>query len=57
MQFDCMVLVQCTLDLESLESGADVQRACREFIPFYNHKRDHSSIENQPPMVVYKLAA
>ena len=45
------------LYLESLETGADVQRACHEFIPYYNHKRDHSSIGNQPPMVFYKLAA
>ena len=45
------------LCLESLETGADVQRACHEFIRYYNHKRDHSSIGNQPPMVFYKLAA
>ena len=45
------------LYLESLETGADVQRACHEFIQYYNHKRDHSSIGNQPPMVFYKLAA
>ena len=45
------------LYLESLETGADVQRACNEFIQYYNHKRDHSSIGNQPPMVFYKLAA
>ena len=32
-------------------------RACHEFIQYYNHKRDHSSIGNQPPMVFYKLAA
>ena len=32
------------LYLESLETGADVQRACHEFIQYYNHKRDHSSI-------------
>ncbi len=43
--------------LESLETGADIQRACHEFIQYYNHKRDHSSIGNQPPMVFYKLAA
>ncbi len=45
------------LYLESLETGADVQRACHEFIQYYNHKRDHSSIGNQPPMDFYKLAA
>ena len=45
------------LYLESLETGADVQRACHEFIQYYNHKRDHSSIGNRPPMVFYKLAA
>ena len=45
------------LYLESLETGANVQRACHEFIQDYNHKRDHSSIGNQPPMVFYKLAA
>ena len=45
------------LYLESLETGADVQRACHEFIQYYNHKRNHSSIGNQPPMVFYKLAA
>jgi putative transposase len=45
------------LYLESLETGAEVQRACHEFIHYYNHKRDHSSIGNQPPMVFYKLAA
>ncbi len=45
------------LYLESLENGADVQRACQEFIQYYNHKRDHNSIGNEPPMVFYKLAA
>ena len=45
------------LYLESLETGADVQRACHEFIQYYNHKRDHSSIGNQPPMVFHKHAA
>lgn len=45
------------LYLESLETGADVQRACHEFIKYYFHKRDHSSIGNQPPMVFYKLVA
>ncbi len=45
------------LYLESLETGADVQRSCHEFIQYYNHKRDYSSIGNQPPMVFYKLAA
>jgi putative transposase len=45
------------LYIESLETGADVQRACHEFIQYYNHKRNHSSIGNQPPMVFYKLAA
>jgi putative transposase len=45
------------LYLESLETGADVQRACHEFIYYYNRKRDHSSSGNQPPMFLYKLAA
>jgi len=45
------------LPLESLETGADVQRACHEFIPYDSHKRDHSSIGNQPPMVFYNVAA
>jgi hypothetical protein len=43
--------------LEPLETGSQVQRACHEFIHYFNHKRDHSAIGNCPPMVFYKLAA
>ena len=39
------------LYLEPLETGSQVQRACHEFIHYYNHKRDHSAIGNCPPMV------
>lgn len=44
-------------DKRYLETGGDVQRACNEFVHHYHHRRDHSSIGNQPPLVFYKLAA
>jgi putative transposase len=45
------------LNLEPLETGSQVRRACHELIYYYNPKRDHSAIGNCPPMVSYKLAA
>lgn len=43
--------------LERPETGSDLQRVCSQFIQYYNEKRDHSSIGDIPPIVVYTKAA
>lgn len=43
--------------LEMPETGDELYRICFDFIQYYNEKRDHSSIGNNPPMVVYQMAA
>jgi len=45
------------LYLERPENGKELNRACREFITYYNHRRDHSSLNNRPPACVYQMAA
>lgn len=45
------------LYLTLLDSGHQVQRACAEFIDYYNHRRDHSSLEYRTPATCYNLAA
>jgi len=39
------------------ETGSELYQVCSQFIHYYNEKRDHSSIGNLPPMVVYRNAA
>jgi putative transposase len=39
------------------ETPTELYQACREFIEYYNYKRDHSSIGDLPPREVYKQAA
>jgi putative transposase len=43
--------------LEQPETGSELYQVCSQFIHYYNEKRDHSSIGNLPPMVVYRYAA
>ncbi len=45
------------LYLIALENGHDVIGACKEFIEYYNCRRDHSSLDNKTPEYVYKSAA
>jgi putative transposase len=35
------------------ENGRELHQACAEFIAYYNHRRDHSSIGDQPPVKAY----
>lgn len=39
------------------EDGRHLHDLCKSFINFYNHRRSHSSIGNQPPMAIYRTAA
>ena len=39
------------------ENGRELHRACREFIEYYNERRDHSSLNNLVPSAVYQAAA
>ena len=43
--------------LEHPKTGSELYHTCSQFIHYYNEKRDHSSIGNNPPMVVYQNAA
>lgn len=43
--------------LERPETGSDLYHICSQFIQYYNERRDHSSIGNNPPMLVYQMAA
>lgn len=45
------------LYLLELVTGEQVRQACEEFISYYNHKRDHSSLDDKTPESVYKSAA
>lgn len=45
------------LYIQHLATPKDLRRACKEFIAYYNHRRDHSSIGNRPPARVYYQAA
>jgi len=45
------------LYLENPENGKELYQACHEFINYYNHRRDHSSLKNNPPHAVYQVAA
>lgn len=45
------------LYLLELVTGEQVRQACEEFISYYNHKRDHSSLDDKTPENVYKSAA
>jgi putative transposase len=39
------------------QNGHQVLEACEEFINYYNHRRDHSSIGDTPPVKIYNKAA
>jgi len=43
--------------LEHPETGSELHHVCSQFIHYYNEKRDHSSIGNNPPILVYQKAA
>jgi putative transposase len=43
--------------LEQPETGNELHQVCSQFIHYYNEKRDHSSIGNNPPILVYRNAA
>lgn len=43
--------------LENPETGNNLHAACSQFIHYYNERRDHSSIEDVPPMLAYRTAA
>lgn len=45
------------LYLECPENGKELNRSCREFITYYNHRRDHSSLNDSPPASIYQRAA
>ena len=45
------------LYLEHPDTGSELYKACQQFITYYNHKRDHSSLKNNPPFAVYQSAA
>ncbi|MCB9245540.1 MAG: IS3 family transposase [Flavobacteriales bacterium] len=45
------------LYLQELNNGHQVEQACREFIEYYNLRRDHSALEYKTPSQVYHLAA
>jgi putative transposase len=50
LKYEKIYLVQPT-------NGHEVERACQEFITYYNERRDHSSLANSTPMSLYKNAA
>ena len=43
--------------LEQPETGSEFYHICSQFIHYYNERRDHSSIGNNPPILVYQRAA
>lgn len=43
--------------LEHPETGQELYQVCTQFIHYYNEKRDHSSIGDVPPMLIYRRAA
>lgn len=45
------------LYLQELSNGHEVEKACSEFIDYYNLHRDHSSLQDKTPFQVYSLAA
>lgn len=50
LKYEKIYLVQPT-------NGHEVERACQEFITYYNERRDHSSLDNSTPMSLYQNAA
>ncbi|MBU1014024.1 MAG: integrase core domain-containing protein [Bacteroidetes bacterium] len=43
--------------LERPENGVELQLVCKQFIHYYNERRDHSSIRDVPPNKSYRRAA
>ena len=43
--------------LEHPETGQQLHQVCSQFIHYYNERRDHSSIGDNPPILVYQAAA
>jgi putative transposase len=41
----------------TLKNGHEAEKACREFIDYYNNRRDDSSIGNIAPMKLYQQPA
>jgi len=45
------------LYLERPETGSQLLQACSRFMHYYNERRDHSSIGNVLPIMVYRATA
>lgn len=45
------------IHLVAPETCKELYIACREFVDYYNEKRDHSSLNNKTPLSVYQQAA
>ncbi len=43
--------------LERPQNGGELQLVCKQFIHYYNERRDHSSIGDVPPKKAYRRAA
>lgn len=43
--------------LEHPETGRDLHQVCARFIHYYNERRGHSAIGDNPPILVYRKAA
>ena len=43
--------------LEHPETGQQLHQVCSQFIQYYNERRDHSSIGDIPPVLMYRAAA
>ncbi|MBK9290867.1 MAG: transposase family protein [Bacteroidetes bacterium] len=43
--------------LELPDTGKELNQVCEHFIHYYNENRDHSSIGDVPPMLIYRRAA
>lgn len=43
--------------LENPENGRELYQTCQEFIGYYNNRRGHSSLKDNPPLAVYQCAA
>ncbi len=43
--------------LEHPETGHELHQVCSQFIHYYNERRDHSSIGDNPPIAIYRQAA
>lgn len=53
----CSTIKYEKLYLLELQNGRQVLEVCEEFINYYNHRRDHSSIGGTPAVKIYNKAA